>query len=78
MVDNRPAIHIAQNPVCHSRIKHIRLDYHYIREAVQSGLVNLEYIPTKEQLADITTKVLPRETFEDLAARCLTVSNSVA
>ena len=78
LVDNQPAIHIAQNPVCHSRIKHIRLDYHYIREAVQSGLVDLEYIPTKEQLADITTKVLPRETFEDLAARCLTVSNSVA
>ena len=33
LVDNQPAIHIAQNPVCHSRIKHIRLDYHYIREA---------------------------------------------
>ena len=31
LVDNQPAIHIAQNPVCHSRIKHIRLDYHYIR-----------------------------------------------
>ena len=72
------AIHIAQNPVCHSRIKHIRLDYHYIREAVQSGLVDLEYTPTKEQLADITTKVLPKDTFEDLTARCLTVTNSVA
>ena len=78
LVDNQPAIHIAQNPVCHSRIKHIRLDYHYIREAVQSGLVDLEYIPTKEQLADITTKVLPKDTFEGLTARCLTVTNSVA
>ena len=77
LVDNQPAIHIAQNPVCHSRIKHIRLDYHYIREAVQSGLIDLEYIPTKKQLADITTKILPRETFEGLAACCLTVTNSV-
>ena len=61
-----------------SRIKHVRLDYHYIREAVQSGLVDFEYIPTKEQLADITTKTLPRETFEGLTARCLTITNSAA
>ena len=41
LVDNLPAIHIAQNPVCHSRIKYIQLGYHYIREAVQNKLVTL-------------------------------------
>ena len=77
-MDNQPAVHIAQNPVCHSRIKHIQLGYHYIREAVQNKPVTLRYVNTKEQLADIATKILPRVTFERIVAGILTTTKNLA
>ena len=78
LVDNQPAVHIAQNPVCHSRIKHIQLGYHYIREAVQNKLDTLEYVNIKEQLADIATKILPRVTFKRLVTGILTTTKNLA
>ena len=61
MEDNQGAISIAKNPVAHSRTKHISIRYHYIREAVQEGIVNLCYCPTEQMIADLLTKPLPRE-----------------
>ncbi len=56
---------IAQNPIAHSRTKHIDIKYHYIREVLQSNSINLQY-PTSEMVADLLTKPLSRVTFERL------------
>lgn len=64
--DNTSAINISKNPVMHSRTKHISIRYHYLKEKVMEGEVKLDYVPTTEQVADIFTKPLPRESFEYL------------
>ena len=66
MEDNQGAISIVKNPVAHSRTKHIDIRYHYIREAVQEGIVNLCYCPTEQMIADLLTKPLARERFKML------------
>ena len=45
--DNQGAIAIARNPVSHSRTKHIDIKYHYTREAVQNGFLDLKYCPAE-------------------------------
>ena len=53
----------------HDRSKHIKIRYHFIRDWVQRGVVQLEYISTEDQVADILTKSLPKgkhERFRDL------------
>ena len=64
MRDNTSAISISKNPVMHSKTKHIPIKYHFLREQVLEQKVKLEYVPSKEQVADIFTKPLPREAFE--------------
>ena len=50
----------------HSKMKHIPIKYHFLREQVLEKKIKLEYIPSKEQIADIFTKPLPRDSFEYL------------
>ena len=64
--DNTSAINISKNPVMHSKIKHIPIKYHFVREQVTENNIKLEYVCTKEQIVDIFTKPLPREAFEYL------------
>ena len=66
MEDNQGAICIAKNPVSHARTKHIDVHYHYVKEAVNDGVINLQYCPTHEMIADILTKPLPKKRFETL------------
>ncbi len=66
MEDNQGAIAIAKNPVGHKRTKHIDIRYHFVREQVQKGVIEIEYLSTKEMLADIFTKPLARGQFEYL------------
>lgn len=63
-VDNDPAIKLAKHPVFHPRTKHIALHYHKIRDMVVKQIVEINYVPTNEQLADIFTKALARAKFE--------------
>ena len=58
----------------HSKIKHIPNKYHFLREQVLEQKVKLEYVPSKEQVADIFTKPLPREAFEYLRQKLGVVS----
>lgn len=60
MEDNQGAIAIARNPTAHARTKHIDIRYHFVCEAMQKGTINLCYCPTKEMIADLLTKPLPR------------------
>ncbi|KAK4386396.1 Retrovirus-related Pol polyprotein from transposon RE2 [Sesamum angolense] len=64
--DNKSAIAITKNPVQHSRTKHIDIKYHSLREATTRGEIELKYCSTEEQLADIFTKALPQNKFEEL------------
>ena len=61
--DNTSLINISKNPVMHTKTKHIAIKYHFLRELVQNKKVRLEYVNTKEQLANIFTKTLPNDVF---------------
>jgi hypothetical protein len=56
--DNKPSHALADNPEFHQRAKHIRVQYHFIREEVQAKNVRIYYIPTRLMTADGLTKVL--------------------
>ncbi|GKA52215.1 retrovirus-related pol polyprotein from transposon TNT 1-94 [Tanacetum coccineum] len=64
--DNKSAIALCCNNVQHSRSKHIDVCYHFIKEQVENGVVEIYFVRTKYQLEDIFTKALPRERFEFL------------
>ncbi|GJR44935.1 hypothetical protein Tco_1313038 [Tanacetum coccineum] len=59
--DSKSAIAISYNPVQHSRTKHIDIRYHFIKEHVEMGIVELYFVGTEYQLADLFTKALPKE-----------------
>ena len=64
LCDNQGAIALSKDNKFNSRTKHIDLCYHFIREAVDEGKINVQYIPTAENITDIFTKALPRHKFE--------------
>ncbi|GKA44697.1 hypothetical protein Tco_0737493 [Tanacetum coccineum] len=64
--DNTSSIAISNNPVLHSRTKHIDIKYHFIRDHILKGDIELHFIPTQYQLADIFTKPLDEPTFKRL------------
>ncbi|XP_042958165.1 secreted RxLR effector protein 161-like [Carya illinoinensis] len=64
--DNTSANSISNNPVQHSRTKHIDIRHHFIRDLVETKVVSLEYINTEHQLADLFTKPLDGLRFEFL------------
>ena len=65
-VDNKSAIALAKNPGFHDRSKHIDTCYHFIRECVTSKQVQLKYVKSQDQIADIFTKPLKTEDFARL------------
>ena len=54
--DNQGAIALGKNPVQHQRSKHIDIKYHFIRNEIQNGTVDIQYVPTDQNWADIFTK----------------------
>ncbi|GKC05119.1 hypothetical protein Tco_0996729 [Tanacetum coccineum] len=64
--DNTSAIAISNNLVLHSRTKHIDIRYHFIRYHILKGDIELHFIPTQYQLADIFTELLDEPTFKRL------------
>ena len=61
--DNQGAIALAKNPQFHSRTKHIAIQHHFVREKQAEGKVDLQYVPTEQQVADGLTKALPKDRF---------------
>ncbi|GJZ89741.1 hypothetical protein Tco_0661523 [Tanacetum coccineum] len=74
--DSKAAIAISCNPVQHSRTKHIDVRYHFIKEQVEKGIVELFFVGTEYQLTDLFTKSLSEDRFKylirRLGIRCLT------
>nr|GEV80391.1 retrovirus-related Pol polyprotein from transposon TNT 1-94 [Tanacetum cinerariifolium] len=64
--DNKSAIALFCNNVQHSRSKHINIKYHFIKEQIENGVIELYFVNTEYQLADIFTKALGRERIEFL------------
>ena len=62
--DNQSAIRLVKNPEYHKRTKHIDIQYHFIIEKFESGEIDISYISTDQQVADIMTKALPHDRFE--------------
>ena len=69
IIDNTSAINISNNPMMHTKTKHIAIKYHYVRELVQDKQVKMEYVNTKEQIVDIFTKALPKDAHEYLRGK---------
>ena len=56
--DNMGAKYLASNPVFHARTKHIEVDFHFVRERVNNKLLQIDYVPSEDQVADGFTKAL--------------------
>nr|GFA01493.1 retrovirus-related Pol polyprotein from transposon TNT 1-94 [Tanacetum cinerariifolium] len=67
--DSKSAIAISCNPVQHSRTKHIDVCYHFIKEHVEKGTIELYFVKTDYQLADLFTKALPADRFNHMVRR---------
>jgi len=63
--DNVSAVYMTTNPVHHRRTKHIEIDIHFVREKVALGEVRVLHVPSQYQFADIMTKGLPVQLFQD-------------
>ena len=64
--DNQAAICLSKNPQSHGKSKHIDIRYHFIREQVSKGTIEVKYCPTNDMIADILTKGLGKEKFHKL------------
>jgi hypothetical protein len=63
--DNISAVYMSANPVHHRRTKHVELDIHFVRERVALGEFRVLHVPTRQQFADVMTKGLPTDIFQE-------------
>jgi hypothetical protein len=68
-IDNKAAIDLVKNPVHHGRSKHIHIRYHFVRECATEGRIEIQFVGTNDQLADILTKPLSCIRFMELKER---------
>ena len=60
---------IVANPVMHSKMKHVQIDHHFVREKLVQGSLLLRYLPSADQLVDAMTKALPSNRFLSLRTK---------
>ena len=69
--DNQGAVYLMKNEVMFSRAKHINVRYHQLRDFVKKKVINVQHCRTEEMVADILTKLLPKNTFLKFRDRLL-------
>ncbi|KAJ9553092.1 hypothetical protein OSB04_017137 [Centaurea solstitialis] len=65
MCDNEAAIKISENPVQHDRTKHVEVDRHFIKEKLETKVIEIPFVRSEDQLADILTKAVNERIFND-------------
>jgi hypothetical protein len=75
--DSLGATFLAANPMFHARMKHIEIDFHFVREKVAAGTLKVRFISSRDQLADIFTKALGRDMFDRLKFELCLASTSL-
>jgi len=66
LCDNLGAINLSFNPIQHSRMKHIQIDLHFIRDLVSKKILNVHHVNTADQLANLLTKPLSQQRLDSL------------
>ncbi|OMO95913.1 hypothetical protein CCACVL1_05180 [Corchorus capsularis] len=74
--DNIGATYVSANPALHSKMKHIAIDFHFVRDKVQAGALQVQHVSTHDQLADLLTKPLSKQKFQLLASKIGVSSSS--
>ena len=69
LCDNQSAIYLAHDPLYHDRVKHVDIDYFYIQEKLENGIIEIKHVGTEDQVADIFTKGLPTRIFTRLVSK---------
>jgi hypothetical protein len=64
--DNSSTIKLSKNPIMHGKSKHIRVRFHFLRDLVKDGDIELVHCVTQEHVADLMTKALKLEAFQKL------------
>ncbi|KAF6146201.1 hypothetical protein GIB67_005849 [Kingdonia uniflora] len=64
--DNKAPIMIAYNPIQHDRMKHVEVDWFFIRENIDKGCISFLFVKSEDQLADILTKGVCGRIFNDM------------
>ena len=67
--DNLGATYLSVNPIFHARTKHVEVDYHFVHDRVTKKEIQIRFIPSKDQLADILTKPLASSVFTSLRSK---------
>ena len=74
--DNKTAISISENPVQHDRTKHVEVDRHFIKEKLEDNTIELPYVKSEDQLADILTKAVAGRIFAEILSK-LNIGNPI-
>jgi len=61
--DNLGATYFSANPIFHARTKHVEVDYHFVRDRVAKKEIQIRFVPSRDQHADVFTKPLPVASF---------------
>jgi histone deacetylase 1/2 len=67
--DNLGASYLSANPIIHARTKHVEVDYHFVRDRVTKKEIQIHFISSKDQLADVLTKPLVSFAFTSLCSK---------
>ncbi|XP_016162075.1 uncharacterized protein LOC107604880 [Arachis ipaensis] len=76
--DNKATISISENPVQHDRTKHVEVDRHFIKEKIENDIIELPFVRSEDQLADILTKVVSRQVLAKVLTKLSIVEHPTA